>query len=140
MSDPALEEPACLLCGASDDEEVCRSPAQMATTREPYTFVRCRKCAFIRLSPRVSGDRIARFYDETYLPHRGASAWGRHASIVEISLARQDRARVRRVGALVRLDRSSRVLDVGCGKPTFLRALRDKTGAAGVGVDFEGSA
>ncbi len=131
-----LEAAACLLCGASDDETVAISPVQQHTTRDVFRFVRCRACALVRLHPRVRAERVGVYYDATYLPHRGAAAWGRYAPIVERALGRTDRARVKRVLATKRLTSVSRVLDVGCGRPTFLRALRDATGAHAVGIDF----
>jgi 2-polyprenyl-3-methyl-5-hydroxy-6-metoxy-1,4-benzoquinol methylase len=135
MSAPFTEN-RCLLCGSSAYDAVCESPSQMHTTRELHRFVRCRDCDLVQLRPLVPVSQIGRYYDETYLPHRGASAWGRFAPIVEKSMAAVDRARVRRVLTATRLDSNSRVLDLGCGRPTFLRTLRNQTGATAVGIDF----
>lgn len=134
------EDVDCLACGARDIDEEIQSAAQMATTRELFRFVRCAHCGLVRLSPRVPADAVGRYYDETYLPHRGASAWGRFANLVEQAQAGTDLARVRRVQASTALSPRSRVLDLGCGRPSFLKRLAAETGAKCVGVDFEGGA
>ena len=135
-----LEDVACLSCGAPGGTPLIESAAQMALGSETYTFVRCQRCELVRLQPRVPASSIGRFYDGTYLPHRGASAWGRYAPLVERSQESLDRARVRRVLSEVRVTARSRVLDVGCGRPTFLGALRRRTGAHVVGLDFAADA
>lgn len=108
----------------------------MSRRAERFTFVRCRRCELIYLSPRVREDAIGAWYGSDYLPHRGAAAWGRYAGLAVEGQRRTDRARVRWVVRSAALDASSRVLDVGCGQPTFLEALHRRTGAKGVGIDF----
>jgi SAM-dependent methyltransferase len=131
-----LEEVACLLCGSAGGDVVAVSEEQQHTSREPFRFVECSGCGLVRLSPRVPARMIGPYYDSTYLAHRGASAWGRYAPIVERAMAGTDRARVRRVMRAQPLTQASRVLDVGCGRPTYLRALHATVGAQCVGVDF----
>ncbi|MBA3346744.1 MAG: class I SAM-dependent methyltransferase [Gemmatimonadales bacterium] len=107
----------------------------MSATGGRFTFVRCRQCELIYLSPRVVEVEIGRYYESSYLPHRGAAAWGKYAPLAAEGQRRTDRARLswaRRVGAL---SSSSAVLDVGCGRPTFLAALAAATGARAVGLD-----
>jgi 2-polyprenyl-3-methyl-5-hydroxy-6-metoxy-1,4-benzoquinol methylase len=132
---PTLEPTACLLCGADDPAPAATSAAQMSSRAEVFTFVRCRRCGLIYLSPRVSEASIGEWYGADYLPHRGDAAWGRYARFAAEGQRRTDRARVRWTVRSAPLGPSSRVLDVGCGRPTFLEALHRRTGAAGVGVD-----
>ncbi len=133
---PRLEEVSCPSCGRDGGEPVDASRTQMAMTFEPFTFVRCSGCQLVRLSPRPSGDDLARYYDASYLPHRGAKAWGRYAGFVERSQRATDARRVRIVERVAGLKPNDRVLDVGCGKPTFLAALRDRRSVRGTGIDF----
>jgi SAM-dependent methyltransferase len=107
---------------------------------ETFRFVKCRACGLVRLSPRPSLETLATYYDHDYLPHRGPAAWGRHAPTVERAQEGTDRARAKAVEAAVKLTRTSRVLDLGCGKPTFLATVRDRTGARCTGVDFAAEA
>ena len=112
----------------------------MRATDEVWNFVRCDQCQLVRLSPRPSLDALPGFYDSGYLPHRGAAAWGRFSHLVARANTATDRARCRIVERAARLDSTGRVLDLGCGRPTFLAALHARTGVAATGVDFSPSA
>ena len=108
----------------------------MHRQRERFTFVRCRHCGLRYLSPRVAPVELHRYYGPSYLPHRGASAWGRYAPFAAEGQRRTDAARVRRARGAARLGPGAAVLDVGCGRPTFLEALTRVTGAHGTGIDL----
>jgi 2-polyprenyl-3-methyl-5-hydroxy-6-metoxy-1,4-benzoquinol methylase len=112
------------------------SCAQMHRTRERFTFLRCRQCQLVYLSPRVSPEALGDYYDATYLPHRGAAAWGRFAGLAAEGQRRTDLARVRLARQAIRLGPAAKVLDVGCGRPTFLESLARATGARGTGIDL----
>lgn len=126
---------ACPLCASPDAEPLLDAPAQMHPKGERFSFVRCRGCELIYLSPRVPLDQLARYYPPSYLPHRGAAAWGRWAALAEEGQRRTDRSRVRWARSVARLAPGSSVLDVGCGRPTFLESLARVTGIRGVGID-----
>ena len=79
---------------------------------------------------------IGRYYNEGYAPHRDEAAWGAWAPLVRFSRNRTDHARLRAVERERRLAPDDALLDVGCGRPTFLRLVRRVTGARSVGVDF----
>ena len=102
---------------------------------ELFNWVSCTACGLAYLDPRVPERNIAGYY-ENYLPHRGPAAWGRWASLVATGEVDVDRARVRTV---LSLGVPERVLDVGCGRPSFLKLLHDRTGARCVGTDFDAS-
>ncbi|MEP7176182.1 MAG: class I SAM-dependent methyltransferase [Gemmatimonadales bacterium] len=132
----ALEPATCLLCGADDATPVVRSAAQMSSRGGVFTFVRCRRCGLVYLNPRVPEEEIGAWYGPDYLPHRGEAAWGRYAAFAAEGQRRTDRARVRWTVRYAAPSRTSVVLDVGCGRPTYLEALHRRTGARGVGLDF----
>lgn len=132
---------ACPLCGSHAAVPVACLPAQMtAAPGATFAAVRCTACQLIRLDPVPTPEELAPYYGPDYLPHRGAAAWGRFARLVEIAGRRQDRARVQWARRAVALTPASRVLDLGCGRPTFLTALRQATGATCVGFDADASA
>ncbi len=132
----------CLCCGAPPErsEPVITTPAHMShETSETYTFVRCGSCGLTYLNPPVPPEELGRFYPDYYLPYRGPSAWGRYAPVAARGQAMTDRKRVRRVGRHVKAapSRRWRVLDVGCGHPTFLRSLVDRfPDIDATGIDF----
>ena len=130
------EVEACLACGGTRWTTEVEVQAQMHPDPERFTFVRCSSCGLVFLNPRVPAAGLGRYYTEAYLPYRGDSAWGRHAPLVASGLRATDRKRVRLVERFGAVGRGSRVLDVGCGHPTFLERLVGKTGAQGIGIDF----
>lgn len=134
---PFNREPTpCLLCGADEPLPEVESAAQMSPSAERFTFVRCRRCGLVYLSPRVSERDVGAWYGPDYLPHRGDAAWGRYALFAAEGQRRTDRARVRWTARSAALGPGKLALDVGCGRPTFLEALHRQTGVNGVGLDF----
>ncbi len=136
---------SCLSCGSSKLRQWARVPVQMHPTGEKFDFQRCDNCGLIQLNPRVNQQELGAYYSDYYLPFRGPGAWGKYAPLVAMNLRKTDRKRV----ALVRkaaawagrnggcgLSPQSRVLDVGCGKPTFLELLYQQVGCYVKGIDF----
>ena len=132
------EATVCPGCGISEAIPVVQSRVQMAAEEERFTFVACVGCGLVFLNPRVPEAEIGRYYED-YLPHRGPEAWGRWAELVRSAERRTDRARVRTVQRLGPLMPDQAILDVGCGRPSFLRLIRDCTGVRAVGTDFDAS-
>jgi SAM-dependent methyltransferase len=129
----------CPACDGTMHEPYREVPAHMAPPAAPaFRFSRCGDCRLVFLNPRVAPEALGAYYGPDYLPYRGAGAWGRWAPLVERAMHAMDARRV----ALVRrqaaapVGQATRVLDVGCGRPTFLAALRAATGCEAVGVDF----
>lgn len=130
----------CPACGSGLEGDSFEAPPQMAKPGPAFRFTTCGACGLLVLSERVAAEEVGRFYGEDYLPHRGEEAWGPFAPLVRMGRERVDRARVRRVSGVADVAAGARVLDVGCGRPTFLRALRDAHGVHGVGVDLRAEA
>lgn len=129
---------SCLICGGENTSAVTTSRVQMLADPERFTWVQCQRCGLVFLDPRVPEPDIGRYYAD-YLPHRGPAAWGRWAPLVRSSQERTDLARLRTLRGLGPLDAGCTVLDIGCGQPSFLRVVRDRTGARAVGTDFDAS-
>ncbi|MDZ7604318.1 MAG: class I SAM-dependent methyltransferase [Cyclobacteriaceae bacterium] len=101
-----------------------------------YNFDRCNHCGLVFLNPRVPEAELSRFYTAAYLPYRSEKAWGKYASFVKKDQQTIDRERVKRVKKYHYLTPQSRILDVGCGKPTFLAMLGKESSAQLIGLDF----
>lgn len=101
---------------------------------EYFDWVECTGCELVYLAHPVPEADIGRFYVD-YLPHRGPSAWGVWSWVVAASEAVTDRARLDTLQRAAPIGPASAVLDVGCGRPTFLRRVRHDTGARAVGSD-----
>jgi 2-polyprenyl-3-methyl-5-hydroxy-6-metoxy-1,4-benzoquinol methylase len=127
----------CLACHSKNHEAFVQTSAMMhehSPTR--YNFDRCQDCGLVFLNPRVPETALGQFYTAAYLPYRVEEAWGKYASFVQQDQRNIDRARVKRVKKHHKLTTSSRILDVGCGKPTFLAQLHKDTPAQLIGLDF----
>ncbi len=127
----------CLACNSKNFRPFVQTSAMMhAASPEQYNFDRCENCGLVFLNPRVPEAELGQFYTAAYLPYRVEEAWGKYASFVKKDQRSIDRQRVKRVKKFHHLTPASRILDVGCGKPTFLAALRDDTPAQLTGLDF----
>ena len=101
-----------------------------------YNFDRCNDCGLVFLNPRFPENELGQFYSSTYLPYRVEDAWGKYAFLVKQDQRRVDNARVNRLKKHHNLTNQSRILDIGCGKPTFLFCLRNQMPAELIGLDF----
>jgi SAM-dependent methyltransferase len=137
----------CPVCGADGDsaELVIQTAAHMfPDTGERFSFTRCSQCGLTYLNPAVPPEHLGQYYPDYYLPYRGPGAWGRYEGIAARGQGITDRRRVRRVRRALsraitggRNTAAGRVLDVGCGHPTFLRQLVDRVpGVHATGIDF----
>lgn len=126
----------CISCQSEDLEPFITTRAQMHHDDETFTFVRCEKCGLVMLNPRVDQGSLQKYYSDYYLPFRGPSAWGKYEPLVAKNLGKTDRKRVKLSQKVIDFSKETRVLDVGCGKPTFLDLLQKQTGAYCKGIDF----
>ncbi len=143
-----MERTRCPLCDADDFTPVVATTAHMVSgSSEVFRFVRCRQCGLVYLNPRVPQSELGRYYPDYYLPYRGPEAWGRFAPIAvrgeRLTDARRARVAARALRTVQRHRSHSSapwVLDVGCGRPSFLAALRDRSPATRcTGIDFVSS-
>jgi SAM-dependent methyltransferase len=129
------EAVACPGCGALEADKFLDGPPQLIDLDQTFAFVRCASCDLVYLERRVTAGHMAALYDADYPLHRGPALWGPFAPLVERDQERLDAARVARVIEHRALGADDSVLDVGCGRPTFLASLRERTGCRVFGVD-----
>jgi SAM-dependent methyltransferase len=130
-----VEAVPCPACGSGDAAPVVDAPPQLVDLDQTFRFVACRACGLVYLADRVRPEAVAALYDADYPLHRGPALWGPFAPFVERDQASLDAARVATVLEHRRLGPGDTVLDVGCGRPTFLAALARATGCRALGVD-----
>lgn len=131
--------PCCLACGGHSFETVQRTRAMMHPSEESFNFDECQDCGLVQLNPRVRASELMHYYTDYYLPYRGEHAWGKYATLVKNSQIKMDRQRVKRVQQFVPLNSSTKLVDIGCGKPTFLEQAQRLTGCHALGLDFNDS-
>ena len=108
----------------------------MTLFNELFNFDQCSECQLVFLNPRVSPDDLKKYYTSHYLPYRGSKAWGKFEKLVENSQQKLDLRRVKRTKATHNISPDSLILDVGCGKPSFLKACQQELSCRTLGIDF----
>ncbi len=136
MNDP--KSSICTVCGSSKHSAFISTLAMMHTqNNEQNNFQKCANCHSIFLSNQVAEENLSTYYSENYLPYRGANAWGKFKDFVENDQKKLDSRRVKMVKrALRNMESNFRLLDVGCGKPSFLKQVQAKLNAKCTGIDF----
>jgi 2-polyprenyl-3-methyl-5-hydroxy-6-metoxy-1,4-benzoquinol methylase len=128
----------CLACNSKNFKSYIQTSAMMHeySSNEKFNFDRCEDCGLVFLNERVPESELGKYYTSKYLPYRIEEAWGKYASFVKRDQKNIDKARVRRVKDYHSLDLESRILDLGCGKPTFLAELYKESPSQLIGLDF----
>ena len=101
-----------------------------------FKFYVCPICDLVFLNPRVPIDQIKNYYTDSYLPYRGSSAWGKYSKLVDFSQCQLDTRRAKLLAKFKIINKSTVILDVGCGKPTFLESCDRLFKCSLYGIDF----
>ena len=128
---------AVICAGASNSRFLVSAEDDLTGKPGRFQFVTCNSCGLAYQNPRVTLERIGEFYDEQYIAHRKTRPWGLLAPFFDRAMNKLDADKDRLISRYVTLDRSKRVLDVGCATGTFLQRLRTVHGARVSGVDFK---
>ena len=126
----------CPICGSENLNSLISTHAQMHKRGEVFNFDQCESCSLVLLNPRVDIDKIDAYYTQDYLPYRGSSAWGKYKMMVEKSQQKLDKARVDLISNTISINQKTTILDIGCGKPTFLAKFLSIHSSNCVGIDF----
>ena len=126
----------CRVCESDICESFIKTFAQMHDSREEFNFDRCQICGYVFLNSPVEKSVLMNYYTEYYLPYRGAKAWGKYAALVEKSDRKLNETRAAWLAEYGKINEKSSVLDVGCGKPEFLRECVKKYDCRAFGLDF----
>ena len=126
----------CPACNSSTFRSFIETTAQMHTSKERFNFDKCDDCQLVFLNPRVPLSKLKNYYTSHYLPYRGSEAWGKYESFVKGSQQKLDLTRVERIKEWHKTTSNSLLLDVGCGKPSFLKACKDELKCNTLGIDF----
>src|SRR5262245_57750937 len=134
---PMFESVRCYLCGGSNSRFFISAEDDLTGKPGRFHFVTCNGCGLAYQNPRITLERIGAFYDDQYIAHRKTRPWGPLAPLFDRAMNKLDADKARLIARYVMLDRTSRVLDVGCATGTFLQRLRTVHGAHVSGVDFK---
>lgn len=105
----------CPLCGSADAEFVLEKKISGSGGELPFRLWRCRACYLVRTEPQLTSDALEPFYRDNY--------WGGIRPADPDWIRRDQRDRT---AFLARFRSQGAILDVGCGRGFFLRALDPK--------------
>lgn len=127
---------ACPVCQSNKLNAFIQTAAQMHPSKEIFNFDQCSDCNLVFLNPRLEPEKLMNFYSDFYLPYRGAEAWGKYASLVKSSQQKLDERRAKVLREHCDIQPSTLIVDVGCGKPTFLKKCLQQFNCRVLGIDF----
>ncbi len=108
----------------------------MHPSKEIFNFDQCSDCNFVFINPRLPQNQLADYYTSYYLPYRGAQAWGKYKNLVQKSQQKIDAKRLKYVRNTQNINENSLILDIGCGKPSFLKLCQEQLNCQTLGLDF----
>ena len=74
----------CPVCNSDSNRCYISTKAVMhVPNNEEFNFRLCDNCETVFLANPVPAHELERYYSDSYLPYRGASAWGKYAFLVE---------------------------------------------------------
>lgn len=132
-----LEVPqACPVCESKLFSRLLETPTHMHSSVDTFSFSLCDSCASVFLNPRIKASRLQTYYPSTYLPYRGMKAWGKYGPFVAWRQRGMDIRRAKTCFTYFSPQSAISILDIGCGRPTFLDALGLRTNWMLNGIDF----
>jgi ubiquinone/menaquinone biosynthesis C-methylase UbiE len=126
----------CAICGSHNISGFEKTASMMHDRSGEFNFDQCAECEVVFLNPRVPPSTLKKYYTNFYLPYRGAEAWGKFARFVERDQRKTDQKRANVLAKQTDINSDTVLLDIGCGKPTFLEACKEKFNCQAHGIDF----
>ncbi len=131
------ETTKCPHCFSFKTSLLQKSYVQLQNNNRSYNFFQCYDCTLVFLKNPPSEIAMEEFYHKKYLPHLGSKAWGRFSKLVDFGQYRLDLKKYSYIKKFYpNINKSSKILDYGCGNPTFLLMTQTKTKAQCFGLDL----
>jgi SAM-dependent methyltransferase len=131
------ETVSCYLCGSSEHSELLMAEDDLTGRPGRFRFVTCRHCGLAYQNPRLTLERVAEYYDDSYIAHRKKRDWGLLTPLFNRAMGKLDAEKERLVARYCPLTQVTSVLDVGCGSGSFLQRLCQRRGVQATGLDFK---
>ncbi|APJ04064.1 class I SAM-dependent methyltransferase [Silvanigrella aquatica] len=126
--------PICLKC---DSHFLISTQAHMQNEKKIFSFDKCNFCESIFLINPPNEEEISNYYSKEYFPYLSEKAWGKYSYFVKLWGDKLNKKRVQFViKQFKNFTPETQIIDFGCGSPTFLKNLKNKTQSHCIGFDF----
>jgi len=137
-----IERVSCNICDSEDSIPLFELVDPTTNNKQVFPLVRCKSCGLVFVNPRPTVAEISKFYPENFVSYQfevsdfdnNVSLKDRLVSLITKSI---NFDRIRSISKHMKLDTTTNVLDVGCGKGAYLYYLREMYGCQTVGLDFD---
>jgi ubiquinone/menaquinone biosynthesis C-methylase UbiE len=128
---------SCPVCSNNQSEFQIATAAHLSNVQQQFEFRKCLFCTTIFLANPPNDSQIKLFYEIDYLPYASSDYWGKYSAFVKLWQKKLDRKRMNLVLKYYKVKNSStKILDFGCGCPTFLELLKKNMELQCFGYDF----
>ena len=135
-----LEHVSCRICGADDSKCLFETNDALTRSGTVFTIVQCNGCGMVYLNPRPKLEDISFYYPQEFNAYqfeiKSIDNTGVKARLLASIVRSSASDRVKAVKTLLK-NPSASVLDIGCGKGSFLSVLKETTAMKGIGFDFD---
>lgn len=136
-SDYQFENVNCYNCSSDQSSAFLVGEEDLTGKEGQFLYVKCDGCGLVFQNPRVHSSQIKNFYDNEYIAHRKKKDWGILTPLYERAMNKHDRDKDKLVSKYVKIEKETKVLDVGCAVGTFILHLKKKYDCQISGVDFK---
>ena len=136
-ADYQFEYVSCYQCGSEDSTPFIVGEEDLTGKEGQFQYVKCDDCEFVYQNPRIAPSQIKQFYDSEYIAHRKKTDWGMLTPLYERAMNKHDRDKEAIVTKYIKVDKNSKILDVGCAVGTYLLHMKDQHKCKISGVDFK---
>jgi 2-polyprenyl-3-methyl-5-hydroxy-6-metoxy-1,4-benzoquinol methylase len=127
----------CPVCQFTQSQFIIQTPVHMKLSDKKFSFHKCLRCESIYLFDPPSSDKLSEYYDSSYLPYAAENLNGFYKYFFSIGRIITDRNKIKLLSKYFKNRKNNfNVLDYGCGCPTFLQKLHQKTNARCTGYDI----
>jgi len=145
-----MEKISCNLCGSKDSTFLFETKDRLHGIGGTFCYVRCSECGLVYMNPQVVPEDTGKLYPSDYAPHSTAakgstagirSLYNRLMKIPTIAQFIRWVTNVKITNDIYRrLDKNSRILDIGCGAGAFLNRVKTEKGCEVYGIDISEAA
>ena len=151
MTGVQKENTSCNLCGNNNARLLCTNYDRIHNIDDIFNIVQCNCCSLIYVNPRPTQESIVRYYPNNYAPYQQSLREGQingdnfikrvvkalYRLVILKPLLNCVEVKNTILPSIYRVNRETKLLDIGCATGQFLRKYREKFGCSVYGVEID---